>query len=792
MADADLRPPGDLGRALFSEGADALRLRNEAIHASITGIVIADMERRVTYANPAFLRMWGFETVDEVLGRDYTALTESPEQTEAIAADIVSRGGWVGEVVGRRKSGGRFAAMVSGTLLKDASGVPFAMMGSVIDVSDRRRAEEALRDSEERYRSLVESAQDLIFISDIDGRYLYANVTAAAMLGTTPEHVIGKTVDELFSPEVAARYRAGVRHVIETGESLSSQDRNVINGRVFWLNALVQPVRDRQGRVTAAQAIVRDITGLKLAEEALRESEERLRQAVRVASIGIFDHDHRAGTMYWSPQQREIWGWGADEPVLAPGSVSDGIHQLVVDLIHPDDRERVEAAVARAHAARDGSFEVEHRIVRRDGELRWVIVRSQTLFEGEGDRRQAVRTIGAVRDITERKQAEHERAHLQAQLAQAQKMELVGRLAGGVAHDFNNMLNVVIGNLELAAAQIGRDHPARADLAEAEQAARRSTDLTRQLLGFARRQTVQPRALNPNDYIAGSLKLLRRIIGEDIELSWVPGAGLGLVEIDPSQVDQILTNLSANARDAIPGVGRIAIRTSQVVLDAAYCAKHPGSRPGPYVVIEVADDGCGMDEETLAHIYEPFYTTKADGTGTGLGLATVYGIVTQNNGFMSVVSQPGRGTTVQIFLPCVAARAVQAGVEAKRAQPTGTETLLLVEDEPAVLRLSAKLLERLGYTVLSAGTPIDAIQLLREHRGDIQLLVTDMVMPGMNGRELARQLTDLSPGLKCLFVSGYFSHGIMSDSGIEAGVHFLQKPFSVHDLATKVRDALDS
>ena len=355
------------------------------------------------------------------------------------------------------------------------------------------------------------------------------------------------------------------------------------------------------------------------------------------------------------------------------------------------------------------------------------------------------------------------------------------------------MLGVILGRAELALEHAGEGTPLREDLEEIGSAARRSADLTRQLLAFARKQAVAPRVLDLNETAAGMLKMLRRLIGEDIELRWVPGEGLWPVEIDPSQLDQVLANLVVNARDAIGGVGRVTIETRTLRAGEEYCARHPGVLPGDYVLLAVTDTGCGMDPETQAHIFEPFFTTKGTGRGTGLGLATVYGIVKQNRGFIHVTSQPGQGTTFELYLPrhlggALAALPAGAPAPARR----GSETILLVEDEPAMLSVTARRLEAHGYQVLRAGGPREALDLAKAHGGAIDLLLTDVVMPGMNGRELADTLTPLRPGLKHLFMSGFTADVIGSRGVLGAGVRFLQKPFSSGDLASLVREALES
>jgi PAS domain S-box-containing protein len=756
-----------------------------AAHVSLDAIVAADMDGLITYVNPAFLRMWGHDSAADVIGKHYSALVPAAEEAGEIANAIVRDGRWAGQSRGRRRNGEPFPIEMSAALLTDDAGVPCAMVASVIDLSDRRRAETVLRESEQEYRSLVESALDPVWTCDLEGRYLFANAAASRMLG---REVVGKTVYELFPPHLAAEYREHVRQVIESGDTLVHEHKVEIQGAEFWFSTVLQPFRDADGRITKAQGVVRDITRLKAAELALRANEERFRQAVGTSKIGIFDHDHLTDVMHFSAEQREILGW--DEPVsgkdlhAAPGS------RTFMDLTHPDDRDWILTEVDRAHKSADGILDVEFRIVRRDGSLRWIAARSQTFFEGDGEARRPVRTVGATRDVTDRKRAEEERAHLQQQLLQATKMESIGRLAGGVAHDFNNMLNVIMGHVEFALDQIGSSHPVAADLTEVSRAAQRAADLTRQLLAFARRQPIAPRVIDLNDYVDRMLTLLRRLIGENVTLMWKPGRRLSAVEIDPSQIDQILANLTANARDAIAGVGQVTIRTEDVVFDAAHCRTHPALRPGRWVMLELADSGRGMDQETLDHIFEPFYTTKGEGQGIGLGLATVYGIVEQNRGFISATSRLGGGTTVQVFLPRASQETEHPVAAPAKQRVGGSETLLLVEDEPMLLKVTQAILQRLGYRVLAASTPSQAIALVEQHGESIRLVVSDVVMPEMNGPDLVTRLLGIAPRLKCLFVSGYFTSALLPDGVVKSGAQFLQKPFAADDLAAKVRGLL--
>jgi signal transduction histidine kinase/ActR/RegA family two-component response regulator len=409
-------------------------------------------------------------------------------------------------------------------------------------------------------------------------------------------------------------------------------------------------------------------------------------------------------------------------------------------------------------------------------------------FEAQGQRY----LMGIGFDITERMRAEAEAEKLQAQLTQVQKMESVGRLAGGIAHDFNNMLGVILGYSELALGQVKAGQPLHSALQGIQQAAQRSAELTRQLLAFARKQTVAPKVLDLNETMASMLNMLRRLIGENIDLAWLPGEGLGPIKMDPTQIDQILANLCVNARDAIGDTGKVTIETNNIVFDEAYCAAHAGFVPGEYVLLALSDNGCGMDRETLSHLFEPFFTTKEMGQGTGLGLATVYGIVKQNNGFINVYSEPGLGTTFKLYLPLYMAKGEQRSPEPEAAKPavTGHETILLVEDEPMILEMTTLMLTHQGYTVLPAVTPGEAIRLAREHAGEIHLLMTDVVMPEMNGRDLARNLLSLYPDLKRLFMSGYTANVIAHHGVLDEGVNFIQKPFTMQDLAAKIRNVL--
>ena len=397
-----------------------------------------------------------------------------------------------------------------------------------------------------------------------------------------------------------------------------------------------------------------------------------------------------------------------------------------------------------------------------------------------------------IRDITELRQAEEEKAQLQSQLVQSQKMESVGRLAGGVAHEFNNMLSVILGYADLIKSQLAKDTPLYTDVSEIEKAANRSKETTSQLLAFSRKQIIDPKPMNLNDRILDTQKTLSRLIGEDIELSFYPADNLWQIKFDGSQIDQILVNLAVNSRDAMPNGGKLGISTQNVHLDDNFCRVNPGATPGPYVVLEVSDTGVGMDEETLAHIFEPFYTTKEVGKGTGLGLATVYGIVKQNGGYAGVLSAPGKGTTFKLFLPKFVGREAPSREIIEAPLKAGAGAVLLVEDDDMVRKLTAEMLKAIGYDPLVAATPQEALSFCRKSDVSIDLMITDVVMPEMSGDQLRDRIQSMQPGVKVLFMSGYTSNVIAKHGVLEKGAHFIHKPFGMKDLARKISDVMGS
>jgi PAS domain S-box-containing protein len=526
---------------------------------------------------------------------------------------------------------------------------------------------------------------------------------------------------------------------------------------------------------------IRQFLALQDSERRLRESQRALEAAQRVGGLGCYTLDARTGVAVGSPLLEELLGL----PPYGSRTLEEWL-----EVVHPEDREEM-AGHLRRTVEGGARFDRECRIVRHsDGEERWMWASGECERDAGGA---VVRLVGTVQDITARVRAERDREALEASLGRAQRLESVGRLAGGVAHEFNNMMAVVVGHAELALAE---QDEGRADvgphLSSILTAARRSADLTKKLLTLSGQQMIRPHGLDLNEVVPGMLDVLRRLIGEDVDLRWQPAPHVDAVLMDPAQVDQILANLLVNARDAMSGRGTVTLSSNNVTLDAAFCADHPGMEPGRYVELRVQDTGSGMDAQTAARIFEPFFTTKRAEQGSGLGLATVYGIVRQNHGGIAVETAPERGTVFRIFLPAVSGAAEpsapMAGSAVGRA-PTPA-TILVVEDELAVLRLTAEVLRRQGYTVLTASSPEAGVRAAEGCGGGVDLLVTDVVMPGMDGHQLGDALVARFPHLRVLFMSGYSESVLAQQGRVRQGVRVISKPFTREELLVAVEEAL--
>ena len=664
---------------------------------------------------------------------------------------------------------GRRDYIVNRQPLSGEDGLIVGLCCMMVDITDRNRLENAPTEKKPMFHSLLDNAQVALFRTSTDGRLLEINQRYAEMAGFDS---IEMCMSEFTPGEawvIAGAREKLVRELMAKG-MVRDFETQVIrrDGSPIWI-LFSATLFSEQGVIEGS---IIDITDRKQVEQSLRESEARFKALHNASFGGIAIHD-KGIILECNQGLCGMFGYSMNELLGMDGLL----------LIAEKSRDMVMKNILSGYEKPYEAFGLH----KSGKEFPMRLEARNVPYKGKN-----VRTV-EFRDITENVRAEEERKKLQDQLTQAQKMESVGRLAGGVAHDYNNMLSVIIGYTELALENEGLSESLRSDLKEVLKAAHRSEDITRQLLAFARKQTIAPKVLDINKIVGGMLKMLKRLIGEDIDIVWIPMGELWSVNIDPSQVEQVLANLCVNARDAISGVGKVTIETHMVTLDEAYCVEHPGFIPGEFVLLTVSDDGCGIDRETIDFIFEPFFTTKDVNAGTGLGLATVYGIVKQNNGFINVYSEPEEGTTFKIYLPRHMEVVDRIEAEETMKTPVGDgELVLLVEDESAIRTLGQKMLEKIGYRVLIAATPAEAIDLVVRHQGKIDLLLTDVVMPEMNGRELMDKIHGHYPKIKTLFMSGYTANVIVHRGVLEEEVFFIQKPFTSVDLAKKVSEALEN
>ncbi len=638
---------------------------------------------------------------------------------------------------------------------------------NAIHEAEATRARAHLREARAFQSALVDASPLPLLTLEPDGRVLTWNDSAEEVFGWSADEVIGEVLP-IVPPEKAEEF-AELRRRVVAGESFAGVEleRRRKDGTSVDLRLSTAPVRGTDGEVVAIMAALEDVSPVKRREV----EHERMHRAVEQAGEAIVVTDPRGTIEYVNPAFERISGYSREEALGEnPRIQKSGEHD--------------EAFYRQIWETILGGQTWHGRIVnrRKDGTRYTADLSISPVRDASGE---IVNFVAVERDVSRELELEN-------QLLQAQKMESIGSLAGGIAHDFNNMLTVILGNLELTLDATPVDDPRRAELEEVQAAALHSSELVGQLLGFARKQIISPRPLGLNGAVETRLGMLRRLIGEDMDLRWHPADELWSVRMDPAQLDQILTNLLINARDAIEGVGQVTIETANVEFDEEYCADHPGFRPGEYVMLAISDTGRGMDSETMGRIFEPFFTTKSPDQGTGLGLSTVYGIVKQNKGFINVYSEPGEGTTFRIYL----SRHVAEGTPASETTPPGesrrgTETILVVEDEPSLLELVTRQIESLGYAVLPASGPDEATRIAAGHEGPIHLLLTDVVMPNMNGRDLYERLLASRPEMECLFMSGYTAEAIAHRGFLDEGLHFLQKPFTAPGLAAALSDVLD-
>jgi PAS domain S-box-containing protein len=647
---------------------------------------------------------------------------------------------------------------------------------------ERNQSNDALRNQREELQTILDATPAMIWYKDKENRVLRANRAAAESTGLRAEQLVGRSTHDIC-PEEAANYYKDDLEVIRTGRAKRNIHECMYTpaGEKRWLITDKFPYRDSDGEVIGVIVFCRDVTDQHHAETAQNEAEGRLRTLVEQLPAVTYVCGYGPGTWFYiSPQIEKLLGIPASDWLSDP--------HVWVNHLHPEDRDRVLAEEASSMTEKK-SFIAEYRMIARDGRVVWIQDQAKVLPAVSG---QPLRMQGVMLDITESKRHEEALQKSEVQLRTAQKMEAVGRLAGGIAHDFNNLLMIINGQLELLDEQVAAQPESHRKIEQALKAVDRAAALTRQLLAFSRLQVLQPRVLNLNLIVTEISKLFPPLIGENILLSLRLHDELGSVKADPSQIEQIILNLVVNARDAMPRGGTLVVETANVEIDQAFASTHPPVTPGRFVLLSVTDTGVGMDAETQARIFEPFFTTKEKGKGTGLGLATVYGVVKQSNGFIWVDSKPGQGASFKIYLPEVAEspEAMQSN-QGNDQIPLGSETILLVEDEDDVREVAREFLLQGGYKVLEAKNGAEAVEIASTHPGCVDLLLTDMAMPGISGSDLANRVAQLRPEIKIIYMSGYVDITSPEQDKLGPSTRLLPKPFSRNSLSRVVRQALD-
>jgi PAS domain S-box-containing protein len=638
------------------------------------------------------------------------------------------------------------------------------------------------REINDRHRATLYSIGDAVITTDSEGKVLESNQVSELLTGWKEAEAKGKPLSEVFHiiSEESDKIIEDSSFRVLCEDVMAGLDNHTMlvagDGTVRPIAISGAPVRDENGVTVGSVLVFRDQTEERQAQKSLQESEARYRALFDTSADGILIADIvKWQFKYANPSICRMLGYSEEELLV-----------LGVADIHPKEVLDSVFASIKTHTRGERIQSLDIPCLQKDGNVLYADINTTSMaIDG------VACSVGFYHDISERKQAEALRVNLEAQLRQDLKMEAVGRLAGGVAHDFNNMLTIICGYADISLQFLTPSDSLYANIIEIRKAGQHSADLTRQLLAFARQQTISPKTLDLNELIQQSGKMLNRLIGEDIEYIVIPGSDLWNVCMDPSQVDQILANLAINSRDAIDGVGKIVVETANITIDRSYSDTHAGFLPGEYVLITFSDTGSGMDKQTAERIFEPFFTTKEEGKGTGLGLATVYGIVKQNNGYITVYSEPGQGTTFRIYIPRFHGIPCPEVEVIKENRIEGDKTILVVEDDIQILKLCRRVLESAGYTVISAASPKEAIALIENYNDEIQLLLTDLVMPEMNGKELKVHIENLQPGIKTLFMSGYAANIIAHHRILDKEINFIQKPFSPGALICKIGETIN-
>jgi len=739
------------------------------LHAAPDAVVVVNQVGNIVFVNGQAEKLFGYRR-EELIGQPAAILLSehfrgrhSVQHSLFLAAPL-DRPAVAGlELVGLRKDGTEFPAEIRLSPLDTKQGL--LVSNAIRDISDRRRTEEDLR----RLASIVACSDDAITSKTLEGIITSWNAGAERIYGYSSKEAIGKP-SSMLVPMDCPDETPEILECLKRGETVDHFEtvRLRKDGKEIQVEITISPIRDEMERIVGASTIARDISGRKRREDEL----SRLAALVENSNDAIIGKTLDGIITHWNSGAQRIYGYSAAEIIGKSVSIlfpSGGSSEII---------EMMEKIKGGERVVTSDTIRVRH-----DGKEIHVALTLSPIKDSGG---QVFGVSTVARDVTENKR-------LEAMFRQSQKMEAVGQLAGGVAHDFNNLLGVILGYSELLLDRMSPSDPERKSIEEIQKASERGALLTRQLLAFSRKQVLEPKVLDLNAVVKGMEKMLHRIIGEHMESLVVLNPALGRVRADSGQLEQVILNLVVNARDAMLQGGKLTIETANVQLDAEYAAQHPSTVPGPHVMVSVSDTGCGMDEKTKAHIFEPFFSTKDSGKGTGLGLSTVYGIVKQSEGSIWVYSEVGIGTTFKVYLPRVDMALDIAPASDKFEKPKGgSQTILIVEDDGALLHVAHRSLEERGYAILTAQSPADAINICESHLGPIDLMVTDVVMPGMNGTQLATRLSALRPEMKVLYVSGYTDDTIVRHGVLEPGVAFLQKPFSARTLARKVGEVLSS
>jgi PAS domain S-box-containing protein len=657
-------------------------------------------------------------------------------------------------------------------------------IGSCVDISGQKEAEAALssanamllrrtQDATARLAAIVEGSEDAIIGYRLDGVITDWNQAATRLYGYSAEEAIGQDLSIIVPPSRTNEFRL-ILNTLAAGERIQQVEtvRRRKDGSLMDVSFSASPIVGQAGTIIGGSGIVRDITSRKRMEEALRRSEERFRLVARATRDAISDWDIEGGAIWRSDGYWEQFGYSAMKP---EPSMTDW-----KQLIHPEDQNRVWNGFHAALARHADSHEVEFRFRRADDSYAIVLDRTHIVYSKSGE---PTRAISTMTDLSDRRE-------LEEQFRQAQKMEAVGRLAGGVAHDFNNLLMIISGYADMMREQLPPDDKHRKNLGQVLKAADRAAALTQQLLAFSRKQVLSPRVIGLNAVVEDSLKIIQRLIGEDVELNVSLGKPLSPIKADPGQIVQVLMNLCVNARDAMRNGGELAIRTENVSIDFEAARKRPALVPGNYTALVVSDTGIGMTKEIQTHLFEPFFTTKESGRGTGLGLSTVYGVVKQSGGYIWVDSELGRGSSFSIYFPAVDAPLTPTVTpEIKKAEGQG-EIILLVEDEEALRESISTYLALHGYRVLEASNGVQASQIASQYAGSIQVLITDIILPKLGGVELAREVAKTSPQAATLYMSGYSDRELIDYDPATSAAGFLQKPFALQILLRKLQEMI--